>query len=80
MEINFNGIGEVIAVVVDDDSSTGCLFVDANGRLMVASGDYAPAPGWIYTGVSVSLTEEDMDDLREVVMTPEEAGEKGFIL
>lgn len=80
MEISFNGLTEVTAVVIEDDNSTGCLFVNSNGALMVASGDYVPAPGWFYAGVTVSFTEEDMDVLRGVIMTPEEAEEKGFIL
>lgn len=80
MEINFNGITEIVAVIDVDDSNTGCLFVRADGKLMVTSGDYATAPEWGYAGVTVSLDEEDMDLLREVIMTPEEAEKKGFIL
>lgn len=76
-EATLNGLENVVAVVVSDDHETPkCLFIDQGGNLLVASGDYVAPPGWLYTGVTLSLSEKDSEGL---VLTPAQAKEKGLI-
>ncbi len=79
MEISFNGLEEVIAVIDVDDSGCGCLFTRPDGKLVIASGDHELSPAFVYTGVTVTLSEEDMYLLREVTLSKAEAVAKGFI-
>ena len=79
MDINFNGIEDVIAVIDIDESGCGCLYTRPDGKLVIASGDHELSPAFVYAGVTVTLTEEDMDLLRDVTFTEVEAVARGFI-
>lgn len=79
MEISFNGLEDIIAVIDVNAGGCGCLFTRPDGKLVIASGDHELSTAFVYTGVTVTLTEEDMDLLRDVILTEEEAVEWGFI-
>lgn len=79
MDINFNGLEDIIAVIDVDVGDSGCLYTRPDGKLLIASGDHELSPAFVYTGVTVTLSEEDMSLLHDVIFTEDEAVARGFI-
>lgn len=79
MEISFSGLEDIIAVIDVNAGGCGCLYTRPDGKLVIASGDHELSPAFVYAGVTVTLSKEDMYLLREVTLSEEEAVAKGFI-
>lgn len=76
----FYNSDEVVCLVWEKGVTSVCVHVNKERQFLLCDADVEVNENWIYTGFIFSVSNKYLKDMAEVVYSPVDARDKGFIM